>query len=398
VRVWQAWPARPSCTRRGSEKVAGFTIDQGFQVLNTAYPALNATVDLGRLDLRRLPRGVRVRKNGELHAVRHPLTGPGATLGALTSSVVGLRSKLALARYAAGCAVGSRGSIKRRVDLEAREAWAHLPVEVVDNLLTPFFAGVVLEEQITTSRVFTDMMMGMFILGSSAVPAAGMQALPEELAQRLPLGTVQLEREVSQVSSDGVTLVDGSVVDASAVVVAVDPWTAHSLVPELGTPPAARGVTTYYFAVPQWSDADPLLTVDVDRSGVTNSVVLTASVPEYSSDGRALIATSVLHVGSVPVLGAEAAQAVAIELHQAPNSDWELVATKNIPNALPAMTAPHRLRNSVEVAERLWVAGDHRDTSSIQGALVSGRRTAALVLAALGGNDEGQRNDEGTAQ
>jgi hypothetical protein len=28
----------------------------------------------------------------------------------------------------------------------------------------------------------------------------------------------------------------------------------------------------------------------------------------------------------------------------------------------------------------VWVCGDHRDTASIQGALVSGRRTAAAIL------------------
>jgi monoamine oxidase len=35
----------------------------------------------------------------------------------------------------------------------------------------------------------------------------------------------------------------------------------------------------------------------------------------------------------------------------------------------------------VEYGEgRVYVAGDHRDTSSLQGALVSGRRAAAAVL------------------
>ena len=49
----------------------------------------------------------------------------------------------------------------------------------------------------------------------------------------------------------------------------------------------------------------------------------------------------------------------------------------------PAMPAPHPFRRPVEVAPGMLVAGDHRDTSSIQGALVSGRRAAASVLAAL---------------
>jgi hypothetical protein len=46
------------------------------------------------------------------------------------------------------------------------------------------------------------------------------------------------------------------------------------------------------------------------------------------------------------------------------------------------MTAPHPFRRP-ELVDEVHVCGDHRDTSSIQGALVSGRRAAASVLAAL---------------
>ena len=38
----------------------------------------------------------------------------------------------------------------------------------------------------------------------------------------------------------------------------------------------------------------------------------------------------------------------------------------------------------MRTASGLYVAGDHRDTSSIQGALVSGRRAAQAVLKDLG--------------
>jgi predicted NAD/FAD-dependent oxidoreductase len=47
------------------------------------------------------------------------------------------------------------------------------------------------------------------------------------------------------------------------------------------------------------------------------------------------------------------------------------------------MVAPHPLRRRVRLERGLYVCGDHRDTSSIQGALVSGRRAAAEVLADL---------------
>jgi hypothetical protein len=42
------------------------------------------------------------------------------------------------------------------------------------------------------------------------------------------------------------------------------------------------------------------------------------------------------------------------------------------------------VRSPVELGDGIFVAGDHRDTPSTQGALVSGRRAATAIAAALG--------------
>ncbi len=51
-----------------------------------------------------------------------------------------------------------------------------------------------------------------------------------------------------------------------------------------------------------------------------------------------------------------------------------------VPEALPALPPPLDARRSVHLGDGLFVAGDHRDTASIQGALVSGRRAATAVV------------------
>ena len=58
--------------------------------------------------------------------------------------------------------------------------------------------------------------------------------------------------------------------------------------------------------------------------------------------------------------------------------------TAEVPRALPALPAASPLRRDVALGDGLFVAGDHRDTPSQQGALVSGRRAAEAVLAHLG--------------
>jgi predicted NAD/FAD-dependent oxidoreductase len=60
------------------------------------------------------------------------------------------------------------------------------------------------------------------------------------------------------------------------------------------------------------------------------------------------------------------------------------VSRVEVREALPAMPPPLMLRKPVRLLDGLYVCGDHRDTGSIQGALVSGRRAASAVLAELG--------------
>jgi hypothetical protein len=60
---------------------------------------------------------------------------------------------------------------------------------------------------------------------------------------------------------------------------------------------------------------------------------------------------------------------------------WELVGRYEVPHALPAMPEPHGLRKPVRLGDGRYVCGNHRDTSSPQGALASGTRTARAVLA-----------------
>lgn len=63
---------------------------------------------------------------------------------------------------------------------------------------------------------------------------------------------------------------------------------------------------------------------------------------------------------------------------------WDPLATYRIPYAQPRMEPAElaSLRRPVRVHSGLYVCGDHRDTASLRGALVSGRRTAEAILAA----------------
>jgi len=390
VHVWEAGDAVGGRVR--TDRVDGFLMDRGFQVLSTAYPEARRVLDYGRLDLRPFDRAMALHVDGATVRLADPLREPPAALTAARAPVGGLRDKVALGAYAGLSGGLTSRRLRSRRDVSAAEAWrSHgLGDAPVDRLLRPFFAGVLLEHDMSTSRRFVDLMTRMFVRGQSALPSYGMQAIPEQLAEALPESHLRLSAPVREVTPRTLHTDDGQV-RARAVVVATDADAAARLFsggPSEMTTPSWKGVTTMYHAAPEPPMRTATLLVDADRSPVNNTVVVTEAAPSYSVDGRALVATSLVHGAGAEDADEPTVRARLATLYGVGTTDWELVATYVVPRSLPAMPAPHSFRKPVRLGRAgdvVYVCGDHRDTSSIQGALVSGRRAADAVLVDFAG-------------
>lgn len=368
-----------------TDVVDGFRLDRGFQVISTSYPELARFVDLGALGVCAFDAAVSVHRGGSRSRVANPLVEPRRLLGTAAVPVGGLLGKAALARYAAVVALAPSGYLKRRPDVSAAEAWrsSGIPAEVVDGLLVPFLAGVLLENEMTTSRRYADLVMRTFVRGRSVLPALGMQELPRQLAHGLP---VDFGFEVTGLRPDGVRGPRGAV-PARAVVVATDADSAAGLLPGLRAGTRWRGVSTLYHVADEPPERSATLVVDADGSPVTNTVVLTEVAPSYASDGRALVSTSVVHGSGWGGVDEHVVRRALAGIYGVDTHGWQHLATYDVPHATPALPAPSPLRRSVRLGvpgDCIYLAGDHRATGSIQGALVSGRRAAEAVLADLG--------------
>ena len=255
---------------------------------------------------------------------------------------------------------------------------------MVEGLLRPFLTGVFLEPDLATSRRFLDLVLRTFVRASPCLPALGMQEIPRQLASGLPANVVQLDSPAVAVSATAVTTKEATV-KARAVVVATDPTTAARLLPAL-TQPRMNSVTTWYHSTDDLALADgrPILHLDNERRGpVVNSVVVSHAAPAYAPQGRVLVSSSTLGTQ----VDADTERRVLDQLarmYGRSTKGWDMVAVYPIPHALPSMLPPHDFRRPVRLDDGLYLAGDHRDSSSIQGAMVSGRRTAQSVIADLG--------------
>jgi glycine/D-amino acid oxidase-like deaminating enzyme len=384
--------------RVAGEIVDGFVVDRAFQVLNTSYPQVRRRLDLTALDLRLFTSGALVRRDGRLHRLVDPRRHPGGLASTLASGLLPWRDKLALARYAARAGYRPVAELLAEPETTAAQALRRRGIgdAGVERFLRPFLSGVLGEDELETSSRYVDLVWRSFARGRVGVPAAGMSAIPRQLAAQLPDGVLRCGVDVHRVDGTGTgktgtTRADGAEVQhsggrlrARAVVVATDPRTAGRLLPALAVPPM-RPLTTVYHAAPEPPGTGPILLLEGDDDRlVANSVVLTDAAPEYSRDGRALVATSLVGAGAAGVDEAALRRRLA-RLYGARTDRWTHVRTVHVPDALPAAQPPlGDLRRPVDLGDGLFVAGDHRDTPSIQGAMASGTRAARAVVQALG--------------
>lgn len=366
-----------------TDRVDGWLFDHGFQVFNTGYPEphrLLSESDRAALDLRPLPNGALVRIGDRFHRLGDPRQRPADILGALRAPIGSLRAKAALTALLARVHLSRGDRLLNRPERSAFEGFraAGLSGTTIDGLLRPFLAGVLLEDELTTSSRYVELVLRAFSRGRQSLPSAGIGAIPDAIAKPLP--DVRLEARVEWAEPRAV-MVSGQRLTADTVIVATDPTTAASLVPTL-PPVAMRRVTTVYFEAER-APAEAAGLLCIGPGPLTNAVALTESVPSYAPPGRTLMSVSTLE----SELPQHAMRGQLTAWFGAEVSDWEEIARYDIPAALPVANPPlDKLRLPVRVAPGLYVCGDHRDSPSQQGALVSGRRTAQAVLS----DDEGR--------
>lgn len=372
--------------RQRTDEVDGFLLDRGFQVLNPAYPAVRRWVDVDDLALRPFGAGLLVRRERGLVELAHPLREPARLAATLRSGLLDPRGVAALGRWAAP-ALTAPGRAKRGADRSLREGLdaAGVSGPLRTEVLEVFLAGVVAEDRAETSEAFVRLLVRMFALGVPGLPARGIRALPEWVADRAVRRRTPVDLRLSTPvigvrpgPEPSVECADGTSVSARAVVVAVGPEAVARLVDVPA--PVTRGLRTWWFAADEAPTRSDKVVVDGRRRGpMVNAAVVSNAVPSYAPPDAHLVEVTTL-LGPGHDASEDDVRRQAAEVFGCSTASWRTVRRDDVHDALPAQPAPLRLTSPARVADGVLVAGDHRDTASIQGALVSGHRVAGAVL------------------
>lgn len=370
-----------------TDRVDGFLCDRGFQLLNPAYPAVRQWIDVPALELQKFGVGVVVRSGQTTTTLAHPIRHPRHAFATVRSELTPVSDVVAFARWMVPALLRhSTASTSARDDtlyasFDAAGFTGRLRRDVIDT----FLAGVLADSSGESSANYARQLMRFFAAGVPGLPHTGMQALPEQMAASLvkPVRLGTAARELTE-TADGVqVMTDSGTIRARVAVVAVGPQNVAELT-DLPTP-ATRGLTTWWFRAPARLQTGPFLMVDATRPGggpagpIWHTAVVSEAAPSYAPTGENLVEATTLLDRPDGLAGEADVRRDLARLYQTSTHDWEVLVHHVVPHALPAQQPPLEDLGPKWTGSRTLVAGDHRGTGSIQGALNSGDRAARTV-------------------
>lgn len=373
-----------------TDDVHGFRLDRGFQVLLTAYPEAKRFLDYDKLDLHPFRAGALVHRAGSFHRLSDPFRHPSELIPTLRARVGSLADKLAVLKLRRDVRPGATAESGHHLSGEStlsalRSSWG-FSEDMIDGFFRPFIGGITLDPSLSTDRAFFEFVMHMFTEGDAAFPAGGMDAIPKQLAQGLNRDWIHLNTGVTSIIDPQTLLLsDGSRVHGSRVVVATD-MTGGQQLDNTIEERAWNGTTCMYFDAPKAPLESPVLVLNGEAVGCINNVVVPSLVaPGYAPKDHHLVAVSLFARDDKT---APAPEDVMEELQAwfGPEvRDWTHLRTYHIPHSLPSQETNARTLHTLSARledDGHIVCGDHMTTSSINGAMASGRVAAEMILAA----------------
>ena len=375
-----------------TDSVDGFLLDRGFQVYLDAYPETGKLLDLETLDLKPFRSGALVYRNGKLYRLMDVFRHPGNLWSSVTAPVGSFADKLRVGLLRTKLCTCSLDEIATRKDVSTEMYLKTFGFSdaMIESFFRSFYGGIFLERELRTSSRMFEFTFKMFSQGKANLPAKGMGEIPKQLAAQLPSDSVRLNTPVVDVKPQSIVLASGELVTGSAVVVATDAAAAHRLLPDLNpTEPNWRSVTTLYFVADTSPVNEAIICLNGSGTGQVNSVSTLSDVaPAYAPAGKTLLSVVVLGLPDREALAASVREEL-VDWFGPVVKTWQHLHTDRTERALPEQLPGSSQSSYSETFSKhmgAWLCGDYLSSSSIEGAVLSGKYAAESIKKAFSTN------------
>ena len=365
--------------------VEGYQLDRGFQVLLTAYPAIQKHIEMDALDLQFFKPGAVLFDKGEKVTIGDPLRDLSLLFPTLFSRIGTITDKLKMFRLQTALKRKTLTEIfqEEEISTQAYLRKVGFSEGIIQQFFLPFFAGIFLEPHLATSSRMFEFVYKMFGEGYASLPKAGIEAIPKQLLQSLTRTSIRYNTKVKRVKHGELILENGDCIESDYAIVATD---AGKLIPNLsGEQSQWRSCDTLYFETETRTIDKPLIGLLTDSELLINNLFFHTSLEMATKQPGQLLSVTVVKTHDLTEETLVSQVRKELKAHCGIEAS-RFLKRYVIPQALPLLdnlqyeVAP----SETQLTGGVFLAGDTQLNGSLNAAMISGERAALGVLEKIG--------------
>lgn len=354
-----------------------FQFDRGFQVLLTSYPAAQKYLNYELLDLKKFKPGAVIFNQGKSTKIGDASRDFSFLFSTLFSSVGSIRDKLKIVKLGNKLKKKNFDDIFRAPEISTLNYLKNegFSERIIKQFFIPFFTGIYLENELTTSSRKFEFVFKMFGEGFAAIPSKGIQAIPNQLKANLKQTKFHFNTKVSTVKDNSVVLSNGKEEHFDFIIIATEPSKFISNLPNEDE--AWKSVENLYFEVDKNLLNERIIGLVADDDALINNF-------HYLEHQTPILSVSVVKKHSLTK--EDLVEKVKTELTQKLGLEpKKLLKHYIIKKALPIMQSVSYMLPATEtqLKDAIFLAGDHLSNGSLNAAMLNGESAAKAVVAKI---------------
>lgn len=366
--------------------VEGYQLDRGFQVLLTAYPAIQKYIDMDALDLQFFKPGAVLFDKNKKVTIGDPLRDISLLFPTLLSGIGTMTDKLKMFRLQTALKRKTLTEIFQEEEIPTQTYLEKngFSKEIIQQFFRPFFAGIFLEPHLLTSSRMFEFVYKMFGEGYASLPKSGIEAIPKQLLQNLERTEIRYNTKVKRVKNGEVLLKNGDSIQSDSIIVATD---AGSLIPNLsGESRKWQSCDTLYFETKNRAIDKPLIGLVANSDVLINNVFFHTSLQMETKNKGQLLSVTVVQKHDLTE------EALVARVEKELKAVCGIATSRFlkryvIPKALPALdNLQYEVASSeTQLTGGVFLAGDTQLNGSLNAAMLSGELAALGVVEKIEG-------------
>ncbi|PQB05577.1 NAD(P)/FAD-dependent oxidoreductase [Aureitalea marina] len=372
--------------RLRTDKIDGHLLDHGFQVLLTAYPSLKKYLDLEALHLTKFLPGSIIFHQGKKSLLGDASRNSKFLWPTMRSNAATLSDKLKVWKLNKELQAKPLDRIFSEPEVTTLEYLQKkgFSTRIIERFFRPFYSGIFLENELSTSSRMFEFVFKMFAQGSASLPYDGIEAIPRQLQDRLKRTSFHFNKPIAEIREHEIEFKSGEVIAREYLINATNDPMLHSRNAPSAAPRHWKSCQTLYFKSSGRVIHQPIIGLIAFKDALINNICYSSRLYPHP-DGEEMLSVTVVkehHLGQDQLV-----KQVIKELREHCGIDTDIEFTKlyDIPQALPELNnLQYDLKpGSTQLDSHTFLTGDTMLNASLNGAMLAGEQAALDVLKAI---------------